>query len=74
MEKNKGFTLIELLIAIVIVMILFAVAINSCVAWKYATQHNTENIEIITQEQEAQTLEPIEIQELNESEGEKNQL
>ena len=74
MGKDRGFTLIELLIVIVIVMILFAVTINSCVAWRYATQHNTENVEIITQEQEAQTLEQIEIQELNESEGEKNQL
>lgn len=72
--KNKGFTLIELLIVIIIVMILFAVAINSCVAWRYATNHNKESIEIITQEEEAQKNIPAKIEPLNKSEGEKSPL
>lgn len=82
MKKNKGFTLIELLISIVIAFIFFAIMINSCVAWRYHTNENSQQVEIITQEEEQQQSIEIKKKEaekladphMKNEEGDKNKL
>jgi len=74
MQKNNGFTLIELLIVIAILLILFAVGFNSCMAWHYSKSERVQSVEIITQEEEMHKEMPVEIKPLNKPEGEKNKL
>jgi prepilin-type N-terminal cleavage/methylation domain-containing protein len=69
MGKDRGFTLIELLISFVIILVVLAIISTTYINITYK---NT--VESMIQEIEVQTLEPVEIQELNKSKGEKKKL
>lgn len=85
MRRNKGFTLIELLIVFIILLILFAIGLNSWFAYSYRmNQHREQAVEIITQQEELKQELEREIEELeknadphmkiNPDEGDKNKL
>ena len=73
MKKSKGFTLIELLIVLAILAILFAIGFSNCMIYR-ERRAQTQQLQIITQQQEAEIDKKIEKQKIETQEKAGNKL